>query len=57
MIIKKVMKDHSGEYGKKRKALPPLRGEGKGGGERPHEASFLPLTLTLSPQGERGENF
>jgi hypothetical protein len=32
----------------------PLRGEGKGGGERPPEKPFLPLTLTLSPKG-RGE--
>jgi hypothetical protein len=32
----------------------PLRGEGKGGGERLPEMPFLPLTLTLSPKG-RGE--
>jgi hypothetical protein len=32
----------------------PLRGEGKGGGERLPEMPFLPLTLTLSPKW-RGE--
>jgi hypothetical protein len=32
----------------------PLRGEGKGGGEKAIEMPFLPLTLTLSPKG-RGE--
>jgi hypothetical protein len=32
----------------------PLRGEGKGGGERPLGMVFLPLTLTLSLKG-RGD--
>jgi hypothetical protein len=48
--VKKVMKDAL-ENRKEEEKPSPLRGEGKGGGERRCEMPFLPLTLTLSPKG------
>jgi hypothetical protein len=54
LIMSKKLWKTALEITKEQGKPSPLRGEGKGGGERPPEMPFLPLSLTLSPKG-RGE--